>query len=117
MRLNTHLIRSERPGYFRISFLSVREWPIDGDGDGDIVPRDEPTVPLCIPPFGPAVPLFMPDFDVSFDDGLTLGLESLLAPAAVPEPAPAPATPGVFCAKAAPEIIVRQVAAMRSFFI
>jgi hypothetical protein len=94
--------------------LSIRPWL--GDVDGDIVPCDEPTVPLCIPPFG-AVPLFMPDFDVSFDDGLTLGLESLLAPAAVPEPAPAPATPWVFCATAAPEIIVRQVAAMRSFFI
>jgi hypothetical protein len=63
------------------------------------------------------VPLFIPDFDVSFDEGLTLGLESLLAPAAVPEPAPAPATPGVFCAKATPEIIVRQVAATINFFI
>jgi hypothetical protein len=97
-----------------MSLLSGREWPVDDDLFGDM-----PTVPLELSLLkdDPAVPLFMPDFDVSFDDGLRLGLESLLAPPEVPEPAPAPATPGVFCAKAAPEIIVRQVAAMSSFFI
>jgi hypothetical protein len=77
-----------------------------------------PTVPLDVPFIDdPAVPLFMPDFDVSFDEGLGLGFASLLDPAAVPEPAPAPVVPGPACAKAAPDIRVRHVAAMRSFFI
>lgn len=67
-----------------------------------------------VPPEG-AVSLLMPDLEVSFVEGLALGFESLLVPAAVP--APAPVALGVFCAKAAPEIIVRQAAAKIIFFM
>lgn len=72
-----------------------------------------PVVPSCIG--DPAVPLFMPDFDVSFDEGLGLGFASLLDPAAVP--APAPVVPEPIFAKAAPDISVKHVATMKSFFI
>jgi hypothetical protein len=89
----------------------MREWPIDEDSG------DMPTVPFDVPLFidDPAVPLFMPDFDVSFDDGLRLGFASLLDPAAVP--APEPAVPADVCAKATPDIRVKHVAAIKSFFI
>jgi len=79
------------------------------------MPVVPPVLPLCIDE--PAVPLFMPDFDVSFVEGLMLGFESLLDPAAVPAPLPGPDIPGLVCAKAAPDISVKHVAAIKSFFI
>lgn len=89
--------------------MSIRPFSLEVVGDierGWLIPVD---------PAEGAVSLFMPDFEVSFEEGLGLGLGSLLVPAAVP--APAPATPGVFCAKATPVIIVRHVAAIINFFM
>jgi hypothetical protein len=90
-----------------VSPLSIRPFCIDGVVEG-VVDEPIPDVPL-----DGAVPLFMPDFDVSFDDGLGLGFATLLEPAAVPDPAP----PGEDCANAAPLIRVRHVAAIKIFFI
>jgi len=101
--------RAEWVDYLRVWPLSIRPFSLEVVGDierGWLIPVD---------PAEGAVSLFMPDFEVSFEEGLGLGLGSLLVPAAVP--APAPATPGVFCAKATPVIIVRHVAAIINFFM
>lgn len=88
-----------------MSPLSIRAFCIEGMVEGE-VEEPIPDVPL-----DGAVPLFIPDFEVSLEEDLGLGFATLLDPAAVPEPAP----PGEDCANAAPLIRVRHVAAIKPF--
>jgi len=88
-----------------MSFLSIRPFSVDGVVEEPCDIPEEVELPV-VAPFGGAVVLFMPDFEVSFEeeDGLVLGTLFEL--------------PGWFaCANAAPDIVIRQVAAIRSFFI
>jgi hypothetical protein len=74
-----------------VSPLSIRPFCIEGVVEGE-VEEPIPDVPL-----DSAVPLSMPDFEVSLEEELELGFATLLDPAAVPEPAPT----GEDCANAA----------------